>query len=131
VTKRLCSHRKPNGETCGSPPLLDREFCLFHDPDHADVVAEGRRLGGSQRKKAATVSAAFDYEGTDTIERIERLVDIAIIETLTLPNSVNRNRTLAYLAQTAVKLLEVGKYAEQLASLKAALEPRLIEVKRR
>jgi hypothetical protein len=130
VTKRACSHRRANGEPCGSPPLRDKELCLFHDPEQADVVAEGRRLGGSQRKKEAAVSVAFDYEGNATVEQITRIVDIAITETLMLPNTVSRNRTLAYLAQTAVKLLEMGKYAEQLGELKATLEPRL-EVKRR
>jgi hypothetical protein len=125
VAKRTCSHRNANGEPCGSPPLRNKAICLFHDPDQADVVAEGRRLGGSQRKKEATISVIFDYEGSGNVEQISRLVDIAISETLMLPNTVSRNRTLAYLAQTAVKLLEMGKFADQLAALKATLEPRM------
>ena len=131
MVSETCKHRKENGEPCSAAPLRDEDFCLWHHPDHSEVVAEGRRLGGSRRKKEATVSTAFDFEGTGTVEQIGRLVDIAIIETLTLENSNSRNRTLASLALTAMKVVLAGKYAEQLAEVRSALEPRLVAVKRR
>src|SRR4051812_45835099 len=48
------------------------------------------------------------------VVQVRRLIDIAILDTLALDNTVNRNRTLAYLAQTAVKLLDVGEHEELL-----------------
>jgi uncharacterized small protein (DUF1192 family) len=131
VVSRTCKHRKDDGAPCAAAPLRDEDFCLWHHPDHADVVAEGRRLGGSRRKKEATVSAAYDFEGTGTVEQIGRVVDIAILDTLALENGVNRNRTLGYLAQTAVKLRDAGDLAERIALLEATLLPRLDKGKRR
>jgi hypothetical protein len=40
-------------------------------------------------------------------------VEIAVLDTLGLENSVARARTLAYLAQTAAKLLEIGSFEER------------------
>ncbi|MCX6000216.1 MAG: hypothetical protein NTU41_11710 [Chloroflexi bacterium] len=34
--------------------------------------------------------------------------EVAILDTLSMENSVSRNRTLAYLAQVALRALEVG-----------------------
>ena len=44
------------------------------------------------------------------MEQVQRLVEVAVVDTFQLENSVSRNRTLAYLAQTALKLLEVGEH---------------------
>ena len=38
-----------------------------------------------------------------------------------MENSIARNRTLAYLATTAIKLLEVGELEQRLESLEAAV----------
>ena len=40
---------------------------------------------------------------------------MAVIDTLSLENSVARSRTLAYLGQTALKCLEVGELEDRLA----------------
>ena len=121
VVSRTCKHRKDDGTPCAAAPLRDEDFCLWHHPDHVDVVGEGRRLGGSRRKKEATVSAAYDFEGTGSIDQIGRVVDIAILDTLALENNVSRNRTLGYLAQTAVKLREAGELADRVNELERAL----------
>ena len=43
------------------------------------------------------------------------------MDTLALDNSVQRNRTLAYLAQTALRSIEVGEQEERIRTLEAAL----------
>jgi len=55
---------------------------------------------------------------------IRRLLEVATIDTLSLENSVARSRTLAYLAQSALKCLEVGELEERLALLEAAVRSR-------
>jgi hypothetical protein len=57
-------------------------------------------------------------------------VEIAVVDTLGLEKSVARARTLAYLAQTAAKLLEIGDLEDQLHEVESALEPRLHPVRR-
>jgi hypothetical protein len=68
-------------------------------------VAEARRLGGSRRRKEATIAVAYDVEGLGSVAQIRRLVEVAVLDVLSLENSVSRARAIAYLAQTATKLL--------------------------
>ncbi len=128
---RLCSFRKRDGENCQSAPIRDELLCFWHHPDHAEEAAEARRLGGLRRKRERTVAGAYEFDGLGTVEQIKRLLEVAAIDTLALENGVARNRTLAYLAQTATKLLETGEFDERLTAVESALGPRLVKVKRR
>jgi hypothetical protein len=88
-------------------------------------MAEARRLGGLRRRREKTVSGAYDFEGLGDVGQIRRLLEIAVLDTLSLENSVARSRTLAYLAQVALKTLEVGEFEERLEALEATMGPRL------
>lgn len=50
---------------------------------------------------------------------------LAVLDTLSLENSVAHSRTLAYLAQVALKALEVGEFEARLEALEKAVIPRL------
>lgn len=117
---RQCSHRKPNGEHCRAVPVGESDYCLMHSPDHAEEVAEARRLGGLRRRREVMVSGAYDFQGLNTVADIRRLLEVAVMDTLGLDNSIARARTLAYLAMGAIKLLEVGELEQRLAALEAA-----------
>jgi len=116
---------KNDGQPCGAPRLRDGEYCFWHSPDHADELAEAQRLGGLRRRKEKTVAGAYDIEGLDDVPKIRRLLEIAALDTLSLENSVARSRTLAYLAQIALKALEVGEFEARLEALEKAVVPRL------
>ena len=107
--------------------MADSAFCFWHDPEHQQEAAEARRLGGLRRRREGTVSGAYGYEGVGTVEYIQRILDIAIIDTISLENSPSRNRTLGALAGIALKALEVGEMEERLAAIEAALGPRLVK----
>ena len=119
--KRTCAYRYPDGRQCGAAPLRDDVLCLWHSPDHAAEVAESRRVGGSRRKREVTLAGVYDLESVITVRDIQRLIEIAVFDTLALENSVQRNRTLAYLAQTALRSIEVGELEERMRILEAAL----------
>jgi len=131
VATRTCKAETTTGEPCRQAPLTDGDFCFWHSPEHAEEAAEARRLGGLRRRKEKTVAAAYEVEGLATVGEIRRLVVIAVMDTLGLENSVARARTLAYLAQTATKLLEVGDFEDRIEALEAAVGPRLVPKKRR
>ena len=38
--RRVCRANKANGQPCGAPHLTEGEFCLLHDPEHADEAQE-------------------------------------------------------------------------------------------
>lgn len=131
MVKSTCSAIATGGQQCGAAPLRDSAFCLWHDPEHADVVAEARKLGGGRKRKEATISVAYDFEGLATVPQIRRLVEVAVIDTLALDNTVSRSRALAYLAHTAAKLLEAGELEERLERIEASVGPRLDGRRRR
>lgn len=121
---RGCSAFKSNGQPCNSPCLRDGDYCLMHSPAHATEVAEARRLGGLRRKREVAVTGAYDIGSLDNVADIRRLIEIAVLDTLGLDNSIARARTLAYLAQTALKTLEVGELESRLAMLEQAVSGR-------
>ena len=114
---RRCTFRKPNGQSCMAPRLRDGDFCLMHSPEHAAEVAEARRLGGIRRKREVAVTGAYELNGLESVKDIRRLLEIAVLDTLAMENSMNRNRTIAYLAQVALKALEAGELEQRLAAL--------------
>ena len=122
---RTCKTLKEDGSRCQAAPLLDGDFCLMHSPEHADEVAEARRLGGLRRRREKAVSGAYDFEGLVDVGQVRRLLEIAVLDTLSLENSVARSRTLAYLAQVALKALEVGEFEQRLDALERLVAPRL------
>ena len=126
VGERSCRGIGSKGERCRALALRDADFCVFHDPAHAEAVAEGRRLGGLRRRREGTLAAAYDFEGLATVRELRRLLDIATLDTLNLENSVARNRTLIAGVQTGARLLEVGEMEERLAAIESALGPRAI-----
>ena len=119
-----CRYRKPDGEACRATPIRDGGLCFWHDPEHAADAAEARRLGGLRRRKEKVVEGSYAIEGLENVGQIRRLVEIAVLDTLALENSISRARTLAYLAQTALKTLEVGELEERLLTLEKAVKTR-------
>ena len=131
VKERVCQAFKEDRSRCEAPPLVDEDFCFWHSPKHSEEVAEAGRLGGLRRRREKTVAAAYDLEGLDTVSQVRRLLQIAVMDTLGLENSIARSRVLAYLAQVALKTLEAGALQERLTALEAAMGPRLASRDRR
>ena len=114
---RGCTALKDNGQLCHAPKLQEGEYCLMHSPEHAEEMADARRLGGLRRRREVAVSGAYEFIGLESVADIRRILEVAVLDTLGLENSIARARTLAYLAMTAIKLLETGELEERLAFL--------------
>jgi hypothetical protein len=125
VASKSCSGINQGGERCSAKPMRDEEFCFFHHPDHADEADQARKLGGARRKREATLQAAYDFEGLQTFDDLQRLLEIAALDTLSLENSVPRNRVVIAAVMAGAKLRETGEQEERLAAIEAALGPRL------
>ena len=121
VTHRHCAATRADGQPCGMPPMADSEFCWAHDPANAEAAAEARRLGGMRHKREGTLASAYQFDGLGNVYDIRRLIEIAVLDTLGMENSIQRARTLAYLAQTALKSLEVGEVQDRLAVLEESV----------
>jgi hypothetical protein len=122
--ERTCKAVKEQGEPCRAAPLQGGDYCLMHDPEHAEEMAQARRLGGLRRRKEQAVQGAFDVEGLEDVEQIRRLLMIAAVDTLSQDSTIARSRTLVLIAQAAAKLRDAGEVAEQMRELAAVLTPR-------
>ena len=123
-----CKFVKEGGERCRAAPLHEDEYCFWHSPAHAKEAAEARRLGGLRRRKEKVVEGSYAIEGLENISQVRRLVEIAVLDTLALENSISRSRALIAAAGTAAKLLEVGEFEQRLLALEKTLKPRQIEL---
>jgi len=127
VMQRICKYVKESGEGCLATPMQDKDFCFWHDPETQEQAAEARRLGGLRRRREGAIVGAYEVGELDTVEDLRRLLQIAVIDTLGLENSISRSRTLGYLAQVGAMLLERGEQEQRLQELEALLRPRLVE----
>ena len=75
------------------------------------------RLAVAPQVAEEAVSGAYDIEGLETVGQIRRLIEGAVVDTLSQENSIARSRTLAYLAQVGLSLLEKGNLDERLRAL--------------
>jgi len=131
VVSRTCSFSKQDGFPCRNAPMQDEEFCFWHSPEHAEAAAEARRLGGLRRRKERITGGAYDFVGLESVAQIRRLLEIATADTLVLEPSIARSRALAYLAQMALKALEVGELEERVRALEEVTRPRMRTVRGR
>lgn len=122
--KKGCDGINAGGAPCGATPMRDSRYCFFHSPETQQEAKEARRLGGQRRKREGTVTGAYEVDGIATVAEVLRVLEIAVIDTLSLENSVSRNRTLGALAQTALKTIEVGELESRLEQLESVLQRR-------
>ena len=120
MLRRTCTAQRTDGQRCRAAPLTDQEFCYMHSPEHADELADARRLGGLRRRREVTVAGAYGFDGLEAVADIRRILMIVAVDTLSLDNSVPRSRTLISLVAVAAKLLETGELEQRLAALEAA-----------
>ena len=111
--------------------MRDSVFCFWHDPEHTEEAEQARKLGGQRRRREKITEGVYDLDELDNIPGIRRVVTIAMLDTLSLENSVNRNRTLIAGAMALAKLVEVGEYEARLSEIETALGPRLLGNERR
>ena len=122
MSERTCMAITEKGKPCRQAPLRGQSFCFWHSPEHSQEAAEARRLGGLRRRKEKITGGVYDFEGLEDVPKIRRLLEIAVVDTLTLESSIARSRTLAYLVQMALKCLEVGEVESRLSVLEGYFE---------
>ena len=118
---RGCAALKKNGQPCYAPGMNDSNFCLMHSPEHAQEATEARRLGGLRRRREVALSGAYDFEGLQSVSAIRRLLEVAALDTLGLESSIARSRTLAHIAQVALRALETGELESRITTLETAV----------
>ena len=122
--RRRCAEFTLAGDPCRMPPLVDGQHCFTHAPETAAERAEARAVGGRRRRSEGIISGSYDFDGLTSANDITRLLEIAVFDTLQLPNSNQRSRTLIQAARAAAELHRVGELEERLARLEVVTRRR-------
>lgn len=123
AARQPCVSMNSAGEPCQAAPLHGGTMCFWHDPLTAADAAEARRLGGQRRRREQITAGAYDIESLETPDDIRRVIQIAIIDTLGLENSVPRSRALFWGSAVLLRLFEISELDERLQAMGVALSP--------
>jgi len=124
---RTCKGKNEHGRNCGQAPLVDSDFCFWHDPSCEKEAAEARRMGGANHRKEKALQGIYGVDGLETVADIRRILDVAITGVLPLSDSVNRSRVLIQAAGTASRLLETAELENRVRNLEGLLEQRPVQ----
>ena len=72
-------------------------------------------------KRESTVRGAYELDDLGSIGGIQRVVEIALVDALSLDSTPTRCRILFYGATVALKVIEVGQHEERIQALEAAV----------
>src|SRR5262245_7188239 len=115
-----CQARNRHGQPCGAFALADSDYCFSHDPSVRQQRQQARSQGGKARHRKHLSWSDEDHRPSIHIQSVTdvlALLERALLHEVTLENSHNRNRTIGYLCQVALKALEVGALEERVAAL--------------
>ena len=110
VRARHCTFEHADGRPCRAPPLRSGSRCYWHAPEKSAELAEARRLGGLRRRRERTVAVAYDLGAIRSLGDIQRLLDIVLVDALSMENSPARGRLLNAVATTALKVHELAQF---------------------
>ena len=114
---RACRALKTNGRPCRAPALRAGSACFWHAPESTEAAAEARRLGGLRRRREGTIGGAYALAGFRTGADLQRVLELALTDTLELENSIPRTRALAHLVAVAARVKETTEWEARLQAL--------------
>ena len=116
-SSRACRALKKNGRPCRAPALRAGSACFWHAAESTEAAAEARRLGGLRRRREGTIGGAYALEGFRTGADLQRVLELALAETLELENTVPRTRALTQLVSVAARVQETTAWEARLRAL--------------
>src|SRR5947208_12106032 len=103
MSTTCCAYTKPTGAPCAARPLPGSDFCLFHDPAHAQAQAEARSQGGAApRRRLRRFPRLLDHV------HVAELLGELFIDALNDPEAIDTHRLQALTALSRVLLKAVG-----------------------
>jgi len=125
MTAPKCQATTKNGTPCQAYALAGSDYCFHHDPDQAAQRREARSKGGRARhgRHIGPVGQAEPIE-LGTMADVATLLRQVIDDTFKLENSLQRARTIGYLAGHFLKALDMAALEQRVIALEHALESR-------
>ena len=125
MTTKKCQAITQNGTPCQAYAVAGSDYCFHHDPARAKQRQEARSKGGHARhgRHIGPVGHS-DPVALDTMADVATLLNHVINDTLQLENSLQRARTIGYLAGLILKALEMSTLEQRVAAVEHTLELR-------
>ena len=121
ASRLACQALTQNGRPCRAPALREGSQCFWHAPESGEAAAEARRLGGLRRRREGTIGGAYALEGFRTDADLQRVLELALTDTLELENSIARARALAHLVSVGVRVKETAEFEARLRALEVGV----------
>jgi hypothetical protein len=123
MTANRCQATTQDGTSCQAYAVAGSDYCFHHDPARAAERRQARSKGGRARhgRHIGPVGQA-EPVALDTMVDVATLLERAINETLQLENSIQRARTLGYLANLYIKALRATPFAQRRTRIRRALD---------
>jgi hypothetical protein len=119
--RRPCAGQTAAGRPCRAQPLTGGQYCFLHDPASSEEAANARRLGGLRRRRERVVETTFDLPPDLSVSLLQRVLTIALVDTLALENGIARNRTLVLAVRAGAELVRASELAERLRTIELAI----------
>jgi hypothetical protein len=125
MTAPKCQAITKDGTPCQAYAVEGSDYCFHHDPAQAAHRRAARSKGGRARhgRHIGPVGQAEPVE-LDTMADVATLLRQAINDTLKLENSLQRARTIGYLAGHFLKALDMAALEQRVIALERTLELR-------
>ena len=114
-----CCGETRDGSPCGMARLAGSEYCFAHDPRRGRDRAKARVKGGRNRRTAHGSTPPGTAPALRSVAAIQGELERVVFDTLLMPNSSQRNRTVGYLVGFALRAVEIGEIEERLAALES------------
>lgn len=114
-----CLSRNRSGAPCGMYRRTGSDYCFAHDPKSAPERARARLAGGRNRR-TPDGERPFAVH-LRTVAQIQLELEREYACTLMQENSARRATTVAALLALALRILEVGSFADRLTAVEARL----------
>jgi hypothetical protein len=121
-----CHAITKTGTPCNAWAGDGSDYCYHHDPALASQRRQARRRGGRARhgRRIGPTGRELGPVPLETMADVATLLRTTITGTLQLENSLQRARTVGYLAGLLIKALDIAHLEERIARLERVLGSR-------
>jgi len=129
MTAKRCQAITQDGTPCQAYAVAGSDYCFHHDPARAVERRDARSRGGRARhgRHVGPVGQAEPIP-LETMADVATLLRRTIDDTFQLENSLQRARTLGYLANLFLKALDMADLEQRVMAIERALEMRENEI---
>ena len=85
------------------------------------ISAAASACSARRRRREGTVGGAYALEGFGTGADLQRVLELALADTLELENSIARTRALTHLVSVAARVKETTEFEARLRALEAGV----------